>query len=610
MSASRQLRWCALVALLTGAAGLLSCRGSAPPDPADEGPAERVGASAAALAPERCTLADPSKPPSRWTRRQVADMKRGDSVEVNFVTCADPEAGDQRVTQISFIEGSNLGFYYHHPAGSNDGRTLVFYNIQGADAATLTYLAVNLDTRRMTKLAPTGKCNSGMVVNDRLYAACGPDPATGTYARVRRFPLDGGAPADVHAGAILELQAVSHGEEAIITTERGAVPAPSSQTFYVPLSGAPPILLGTNTETVRDQHFKFSPATPRLFDFQEYHRESEVNPDIRNPVKMGKLLASGEYVVKTLEDDEEGRPGAHVNFLHPFWNAKGDLVSDQRSEMAAYFSTWRFPEGASPFFPYRGPMRRFAIDPGDLPGFDLFSVHHAPTMTEGWLLGDGYCACPGREATKVHTWGTPFIRLLRISPAGFQLVPLARVRGGYGYDCATHEATALGTLAEPNVQLLEDGATVSFRDAFDFQGDPSRVINVFVTTLSPELRAEIEETAALENRAPLIAADGIDSAGVLTGWAYDPDTPRRSLEIHLYAGGGAGQGEPFAVITTGELRDDVGDRYNIHGLHGFRYPIPAKLLRLPIYAYAIDSSGVGENPGVGPLYAPTTRPPR
>lgn len=604
MSASRQLRRCTLVALLTGAAGLLSCREAAPPGPADGAAASRIGASAAALSPEGCALADPSQPPSRWTRKQVAAMKRGDSVTVNFVTCTDPEAGDQPVTQISFIEGRNLGFYYHHPAGSNDGRTLVFSNIQGADPATLTYLAVDLDTRRMTKLTPTGKCNSGMVVNDLLYVACGPDPATGTYARVRRFPLDGGEPEDVHAGAILELQAVSHGEEAIITTERGAVPAPDSQTFYVPLSGAPPILLGTNVPPVRDQHFKFSPATPRLFDFQAYNPDP--SPD---PVKMGKLLSSGEYVVKTLEDDEENRPGAKVGFLHPFWNEKGDLVSDQASDIAAYLSTWRVPADTSPFFPYRSPTQRFASAPDNLAGYDLFSVHHAPTTTEGWLLGDGFCGCPDRSATDVFTWGTPFIRLLRIMPDGFQLVPIARIRGGYGYDCATRSVTALGTIAEPNVQLLEDGATVSFRDAFDFLGDPSRVINVFVTTLSPELRTEIEETAALENRAPLIAADGIDGAGVLTGWAYDPDTPRRSLEIHLYAGGGAGQGEPFAITTTGELREDVGDRYNIQGLHGFRYPIPAEHLGKPIYAYAIDSSGVGENPGVGPLYAPA-RPPR
>ncbi len=93
--------------------------------------------------------------------------------------------------------------------------------------------------------------------------------------------------------------------------------------------------------------------------------------------------------------------------------------------------------------------------------------------------------------------------------------------------------------------------------------------------------------------------DGI-SNGVISGWAYDPDEPSKSITIHVYVDGPVGNGRVVGSATANKLRNDVNAAYGISGNHGFGFTIPSELLKgyRKFYVYAIDSQG-----GVNPLVA-------
>jgi hypothetical protein len=79
---------------------------------------------------------------------------------------------------------------------------------------------------------------------------------------------------------------------------------------------------------------------------------------------------------------------------------------------------------------------------------------------------------------------------------------------------------------------------------------------------------------------------------VAHGWAFDPDQPKTSIQVHFYAGGEAGREGALAGYTKADSpRPDVNNHFGISGSHGFRWRIPQEFQGLKIFGYAIDTSG-------------------
>jgi hypothetical protein len=80
------------------------------------------------------------------------------------------------------------------------------------------------------------------------------------------------------------------------------------------------------------------------------------------------------------------------------------------------------------------------------------------------------------------------------------------------------------------------------------------------------------------------------------GWAYDPDTPSQSIAVHFYEGSNL-----VGNCIANQSRPDVNAAFGITGKHGFSCQMNG--LSTPgahtITAYAIDSSGNGNNPVIG-----------
>lgn len=84
----------------------------------------------------------------------------------------------------------------------------------------------------------------------------------------------------------------------------------------------------------------------------------------------------------------------------------------------------------------------------------------------------------------------------------------------------------------------------------------------------------------------------------INGWTVDKSNPNKSLEVHVYYDGPAGQGKDGAVFIADKPRPDVNTGFGATGNHGFNIPINPKYLdnkQHSIYLYAI-----GINPNGSP----------
>lgn len=93
------------------------------------------------------------------------------------------------------------------------------------------------------------------------------------------------------------------------------------------------------------------------------------------------------------------------------------------------------------------------------------------------------------------------------------------------------------------------------------------------------------------------SVEGLDGKIRITGWAYDPDRPNESLNIHAYIGGPAGDGNAhgFGAGLKADLDSpDVNQAFGISGKHRFDVTLNTwKRGTQPVYVYAID---VGDIP--------------
>jgi hypothetical protein len=102
---------------------------------------------------------------------------------------------------------------------------------------------------------------------------------------------------------------------------------------------------------------------------------------------------------------------------------------------------------------------------------------------------------------------------------------------------------------------------------------------------------------------------GLDGAlsTAVWGWACDVDTPWVSIDLHLYFDSVPGDASPIVRVVTADLSSEqpVADSCGGGDHHRFSYAPDATLLATlgagthTVYAFAINSDGIGGNPQIG-----------
>jgi hypothetical protein len=124
------------------------------------------------------------------------------------------------------------------------------------------------------------------------------------------------------------------------------------------------------------------------------------------------------------------------------------------------------------------------------------------------------------------------------------------------------------------------------------------LIHLFKGTPNGGMSAEAQVLALVQpNTAPIGYLDNVTSAGLVSGWALDPDTPASPVDVHFYLDGPSGQGAFIGVTSAHIPRPDANRVTGYPGDHGFTFQLPSSVSdgNHTIYAYGIDSMG-GANP--------------
>ncbi|MBO7139522.1 MAG: dockerin type I repeat-containing protein [Prevotella sp.] len=99
---------------------------------------------------------------------------------------------------------------------------------------------------------------------------------------------------------------------------------------------------------------------------------------------------------------------------------------------------------------------------------------------------------------------------------------------------------------------------------------------------------------------------------LITGWAFDPDVPAASIEIHvyIYTDASCSKQYEYTAVSIGAAdvpRPDVNTAYNITGSHGFQTFIPIDDVgTYYVRVYALDGSGDNTNPLMNNPYTAVT----
>lgn len=97
---------------------------------------------------------------------------------------------------------------------------------------------------------------------------------------------------------------------------------------------------------------------------------------------------------------------------------------------------------------------------------------------------------------------------------------------------------------------------------------------------------------------------------LVTGWAFDPDVPAASIEIHVYIYTDAACTNKYTAVSIGAAdvsRPDVNTAYNITGNHGFQTFIPIDDVgTYYVKVFALDGSGDTTNPLMNSPYTAVT----
>lgn len=152
--------------------------------------------------------------------------------------------------------------------------------------------------------------------------------------------------------------------------------------------------------------------------------------------------------------------------------------------------------------------------------------------------------------------------------------------------------------------LLTDYTDGVFYCADPVQGRPlgriplSLAYSVTVNNISQYWYIKSPKIPEYNNNNPVGVIDscGADYGEIsVNGWAFDKDDCSKSLEIHVYIGGGPGSGAPGYKIIADKERKDVNQVYGTGEYHGYEGKIKTDLVgRQTLYIYAINI-GHGEN---------------
>ncbi len=107
----------------------------------------------------------------------------------------------------------------------------------------------------------------------------------------------------------------------------------------------------------------------------------------------------------------------------------------------------------------------------------------------------------------------------------------------------------------------------------------------------------------LSNALPKGNLDSISNEGEVRGWAFDPDEPEKSINVHYYAIKPDGSRVFVGAAVASQLRQDVNNVHNISGGHGAVFEIPSEYWDREEYTlqmYALDSWG-GANLKLGEM---------
>ena len=128
--------------------------------------------------------------------------------------------------------------------------------------------------------------------------------------------------------------------------------------------------------------------------------------------------------------------------------------------------------------------------------------------------------------------------------------------------------------------------------------------NVIVSKATGTLRPQFQ------NNPVLVVSYAYGGSGTLTvkGWAYDPDVPSQSIDVHVYVGGKAGEkGTESHIVKANQTSTDTNKVYGVSGKHGFEATFnTAKRGNTDVYFYAINvgkgdgnTMDYGYNPYIG-----------
>jgi len=107
----------------------------------------------------------------------------------------------------------------------------------------------------------------------------------------------------------------------------------------------------------------------------------------------------------------------------------------------------------------------------------------------------------------------------------------------------------------------------------------------------------VAERVIATNDPPAGRFGRVDEAGVVHGWAWDPDTPLVSIPVELWLDGPRGEGVPMGQFLADVARPDVNDAIEQPGDHGYVIrgaDLPRDGQAHELYVYGIDSRGMGE----------------
>jgi hypothetical protein len=100
------------------------------------------------------------------------------------------------------------------------------------------------------------------------------------------------------------------------------------------------------------------------------------------------------------------------------------------------------------------------------------------------------------------------------------------------------------------------------------------------------------------NEWPYGLLEGAD-AGVVSGWAYDPDAPAKSLAVQLYA-----NGKWVGTATADQPRSELAVKDVQGPAHGFVFALPPSTAGQTLRAFAVDDQGKWAIPLDGQLVLP------